>query len=60
MTYRAYNTAILDHMVSHVYMRKQSKKLELKCYIQMKSKVNVQGHNSPLAPIIPYKAQRNS
>ena len=41
MTYRAYNTAILDHMVSHVYMRKQSKKLELKCYIQMKSKVNV-------------------
>ena len=28
----------------------------LKCYIQMKSEVNVQGHGSPLAPVIPYKA----
>ena len=58
-TYRAYNTTILDHMISHVCMRKHSKKLELKCYIQMKSKVNVQGRHSALAPVIPYKAQRN-
>ena len=58
-TYRAYNTAILDHMISHVCMRKHSKKLALKCYIQMKSKDNVQGRHSALAPVIPYKAQRN-
>ena len=38
---------------------KTQQKLKLKCYIQMKSKVNVQGHHSPLAPVIPYKAQRN-
>ena len=59
-TYRAYNTNASDHMVSHVSMRKHSKKLKRKCYIQMKSKVIVQGHHSPLAPVIPYKAQRNS
>ena len=58
-TYRAYNTTILDHMISHVCMRKHSKKLALKCYIQMKSKDNVQGRHSALAPVIPYKAQRN-
>ena len=59
-TYKVYNTTILDDMVSHVCIRKHSKKLELKCDNQVKSKVNVQGHHSPLAPVIPYKAQRNS
>ena len=58
--YKVYKTTILEHMVSHVCMRKHSRKLEPTCYIQMKSKVNVQGHHSPLVPIIPYKAQRNS
>ena len=58
-TSRAYNTTILGQMISHVCMRKHSKRLELKCYIQMTSKVNAQGHQSALAPVISYKAQRN-
>ena len=45
-------------MISHVCMRKHTKNLELKCYIEMKSEVNVQGHHSLLAPLIPCKAQR--
>ena len=59
-TYRAYTTTILDNTIRHVCLRKHSEKLELKCYIQMKSKVNVPGHDSLLAPVIPYKAQSNS
>ena len=56
-TYRAYNTTILDHGFASFHEKIQQKTGTEMLYSNEKQR---QGHHSPLAPVIPYKAQRNS